>query len=232
MSISNLKKIIKTFSSKKDVKKIFEEFKPDIVMGTGGYICVPVFSMATKLNIPTMLHESNSYPGRSVKMFARKVDKVLVGFNETKKCLENRDNVVVTGTPTKVTKLNIDIAKKKKILNDIGIKNDLPIVLIFGGSQGAQRINEAVFELIKRNLNKDYQIIWATGPKQFDIIKEEFEKISLNINNLENVKILPYIYNMDEMMNISDLLICRSGAMTVTEISIVRKTCNFHTTSK
>ncbi len=175
-----------------------------------------------------MLHESNSYPGRAVNMFAKKVDRVLVGFNETKRCLKNSENVIVTGTPTKLKKINIDIAKKKKLLSDIGIKNDgLPIVLVFGGSQGAQKINESVYELIKRNLNKNYQIIWATGPKQFDIIKEKFEKENLSINNLKNVKILPYIYNMEEMMNISDLLICRSGAMTVTEISIVGKPAIF-----
>lgn len=228
ISIKNLKNIIKTFSSKKEVKKIFAEFKPDIVIGTGGYICVPVFSVAVKSNIPTMLHESNSYPGRAVNMFAKKVDRVLVGFNETKRCLKNSENVIVTGTPTKLKKINIDIAKKKKLLSDIGIKNDgLPIVLVFGGSQGAQKINESVYELIKRNLNKNYQIIWATGPKQFDIIKEKFEKENLSINNLKNVKILPYIYNMEEMMNISDLLICRSGAMTVTEISIVGKPAIF-----
>ena len=78
ISISNFRNIIKTFSSKKEVKRIFEEFKPDVVIGTGGYICVPVFSMATKMKIPTVLHESNSYPGRSVKLFAKKVDRVLV----------------------------------------------------------------------------------------------------------------------------------------------------------
>ena len=78
ISIQNIKNIIKTFSSKKDVKEFFEEFKPDIVIGTGGYICVPVFAVATKLKIPTILHESNSYPGKAVNMYAKKVDKVLV----------------------------------------------------------------------------------------------------------------------------------------------------------
>ena len=76
-SYTNIKHLIKTFSSKKEVREIFNQFKPDIVIGTGGYICVPVFSVATKLKIPTILHESNSYPGRSVKLFAKKVNKVL-----------------------------------------------------------------------------------------------------------------------------------------------------------
>ena len=160
-------------------------------------------------------------------MFAKKVDRVLVGFNETKKCLKNADNVVVTGTPTKVKKLDISSSRKREILESVGVKNDLPVVLIFGGSQGAQKINEAVYDIIKSKINQKYQIIWATGPKQFDVIKEQFEKDNLQINNLENTKVLPYIYNMDELMNVSDLLVCRSGAMTITEITIVGKPAIF-----
>lgn len=227
ISLTNLKNVIKTFNSNKDVQKFFNEFKPDIVIGTGGYICVPVFSIAIKNNIPTVLHESNAYPGRAVNMFAKKVDRVLVGFKETKKCLKDADNVVVTGTPTKVKKMEITPSRKREILESIGIKSELPIVLIFGGSQGAQKINEAVYNLIKSKSNKNYQIVWATGPKQFDVIKEKFEKESLNINNLENAKVLPYIYNMDELMNVADLLVCRSGAMTITEITIVGKPAIF-----
>ena len=227
ISIKNLKNIIKTFSSKKDVKEFFEKFKPDIVIGTGGYICVPVFAVATKMGIPTVLHESNSYPGRAVNMYAKKVDRVLVGFKETKENLGNRDNVVVTGTPTKIQKMDIDSNKKSKLLSEIGIRNSLPIVLIFGGSQGAQKINEAVYDLIEHELNKDYQIILSCGAKQYDIIKEKLELKEKNINNLKNIKILPYIYNMDEMMNIADLIVCRSGAMTVNEITIVGKPAIF-----
>jgi UDP-N-acetylglucosamine--N-acetylmuramyl-(pentapeptide) pyrophosphoryl-undecaprenol N-acetylglucosamine transferase len=227
ISFNNLKNIIKTFASKKDVKRFFKEFKPDIVIGTGGYICVPVFGVATNFKIPTILHESNAYPGRSVKMYAKKVNRILVGFEDTKSFLENADNVVVTGTPTKVKKLNITYTEKLKILSEINVKPDLPIVLIFGGSQGAKKINDSVYDLIENNLNKKYQIIWATGPKQFDIIKEGFKKDNIDIEKLKNVKILPYIYNMDELMNIADLLICRSGAMTITEISIVGKPAIF-----
>ena len=202
-----------------------------MVIGTGGYICVPVFKVATKMNIPTVLHESNSYPGRAVNMYAKKVSKLLVGFEDTKKHLEYKENVVVTGTPTKVRKINVTFTEKSRILNGLGINPSNPVVLVFGGSQGAKKINDAVFEIIAKGLNKKYQIVWATGPKQFEIIKFEFEKNNKNINNLKNTKILPYIYNMDEMLNISDLVICRSGAMTVTEISIVRKASNIYSTS-
>ena len=176
-----------------------------------------MFKVAIKMKIPTILHESNSYPGRSVKLFAKKVSRVL----------DFKENVVVTGTPTKVKKLNITYTEKNRIFNNLGININLPVVLVYGGSQGAKKINDSISEVIKRGLNKKYQIVWATGPKQYDIIKEDFEKENLNINELKNTKIIPYIYNMDEMLNISDLVICRSGAMTVTEISIVGKPAIF-----
>ena len=99
----------------------------------------------------------------------------------------------------------------------------LPIVLIFGGSQGAQKINEAVVGILKEKLNQKYQIVWATGPKQFDIVKEELKKSSIDIEKVQNAKILPYIYNMEEIMNISDIIVARSGAMTITEISNLGK---------
>ena len=227
LSIKNIKGIFKTLSSIKDAKKIIDEFKPDIVIGTGGYICGPVFSAAISRKIPTVLHESNAYPGKAVKMFAKNVDKVLVGFEEAKNRLTEAKDVVVTGTPTKIKKLDISDKQKEKIKNKLGIKNNLPIVLIFGGSQGAQKINEAVEKIIENKINENYQIIWATGPKQYDLIKEKLEKNNLNINNLKNSKILPYIYNMEEILNISDLAICRSGAMTITEITIVGKPAIF-----
>jgi UDP-N-acetylglucosamine--N-acetylmuramyl-(pentapeptide) pyrophosphoryl-undecaprenol N-acetylglucosamine transferase len=227
LSITNLKHIIQTIRSKKDVEKIIDKFKPDLVFGTGGYICGPVFSAAISKKIPTVFHESNAYPGKAVKMYSKKVDEILVGFEETKMRLEDCKKVVVTGTPTKIRKLNISAQRKKELLHELGIKNDLPIVLVFGGSQGAQKINEAVIELIKLKKNEKYQIIWATGAKQYDIVKEEFEKNDIYMSNLKNVKVVPYIYNMEEIMNISDLMVCRSGAMTITEISIVGKPAIF-----
>lgn len=227
ISFKNIKNILKTLFSIKDAKKIIVEFKPDVVIGTGGYICGPVFSAAVSRKIPTVLHESNAYPGKAVKMFAKNVDKVLVGFPEAKNYLSSAKEVVVTGTPTKIKKIDINTIEKNKIKSSLGIKNDLPIVLIYGGSQGAQKINEAIEGIIQRKINEKYQIIWATGPKQYDLTKEKLEKINMNINNLKNTKIVPYIYNMEEILNISDLVVCRSGAMTITEISIVGKPAIF-----
>ncbi len=226
-SFLNLKHMYETWSSKAKVKTYLREFKPDIVIGTGGYICGPVISAAVSLGIPTMLHESNAYPGTAVSMYASKVDCVMVGFEETIKRLPKAKKCVYTGTPTSIKKIDVSKKQRQTIINEMGLKSDLPIVLIFGGSQGAKVINDSVINLLKNKLNKSYQIIWATGPSQFDIVKDELSKEDLDINNIENAKILPYIYNMEELMNLSDMLVCRSGAMTCTEVCIVGKPCIF-----
>lgn len=223
LTIDNIKKLYKTYKGLGQAEKIIKEFKPDIVIGTGGYICGAVITEAHKNKIPTMLHESNAFPGKAVKMLAKKVDTILVSFDETKSKIKNAKNVVCTGTPVKIEKKEYGINQKNEILSKLGLNSIKPIILVYGGSQGAQKINEAILEIIDEKLNKNYQIIWATGPKQYDIIKEKLEDKNININMIENIKILPYIYNMEEIMNISDIIVARSGAMTITEISNLGK---------
>ena len=223
ISIDNFKKICKTLKGFGEAKKIIKEFKPDIVIGTGGYICGATISAAHKYNIPTLLHESNAFPGKAVKMLAKKTDKILVSFEDAINRIPNANKIIFTGTPVKIQKKEYTMAQKEKIIKEVGLNLLKPIVLIFGGSQGAQRINEAIVDIIERKLNNKYQVIWATGPKQYDIIKEKLEDNNININNIENMKIIPYIYNMEELMNISNLIIARSGAMTVTEIANLGK---------
>ncbi len=223
ISIENLKKMYKTLKGFGEAKKIIKEFKPDIVIGTGGYICGATITAAHSLKIPTLLHESNAFPGKAVKMLARKTNTILVSFKDAVPRIKNCKNVVFTGTPVKIKKQNYSEAKKNGIISDVGLKTDKPIVLVFGGSQGAKKINDTIVEIIKDKKNKDYQMIWATGPKQFDNIKEELENLSLNINNIPNMKIIPYIYNMEELMNVVDCIVARSGAMTITEISNLGK---------
>ncbi len=223
ISIENLKKLYKTYKGIGEANKIIKEFNPDIVIGTGGYICGAVVTAAYKNNIPVVLHESNAFPGKAIKMLAKKTDTILVSFNEAKTRIKNAKKVVCTGTPVKIQKRDYNINEKIKIIKDLGLNEAKPIILIFGGSQGAQKINEAITGIILDKLNKKYQIIWATGPKQYDIIKEELENRRININHIENTKIVPYIYNMEEVMNISDVIVARSGAMTITEISNLGK---------
>jgi len=223
ISIDNIKKMIKTIKGYGEAKKIIKEFNPDIVIGTGGYICGATISAAHSLKIPTMLHESNAFPGKAVKMLSKKTDTILVSFKDAIDRIKNAKNIVLTGTPTKIKRKEYSMQEQKEMKNKIGLDENKTIVLVFGGSQGAQAINEAIIGIAKQKLNKDYQIMWATGPKQYEIIKEKFEDEKLNINMIENMKIVPYIYNMEEIMNISDIIVARSGAMTITEISNLGK---------
>ena len=227
ITVQNLKNLYATYKSIGSAQKIIQSFKPDVLIGTGGYICVPTVIAAKKMEIPVVLHESNAFPGVAVKLFKKKADKILVGFEDAKKRLDNRENVVVTGNPIKLKKIDFSISEKNKIIKETGLKSDKPIVLVFGGSQGAQSINQSLLEIIVNKKNKDYQIMWAAGPEQYKEIKKKLEEVNINIENIDNVKIVPYIYNMEEIMNIADLVVCRSGAMTITEISVVGKPAIF-----
>ena len=126
-----------------------------------------------------------------------------------------------------VKKLQINDVKRNEILVKYGLNNNLPIVLAFGGSQGAQSINNSLIEIILQEKNKNYQLIWAAGPSQYDDMKKVLIDNNKNIDNLKNVKIVPYIYNMEEVLNVVDLVVCRSGAMTITEIANVGKPAIF-----
>ena len=223
ISISNFKKILKTFKGIGEAKKIIKDFKPDIVIGTGGYICGAAVLAANKHNVPVVLHESNAFPGRAVKMSAKKADKILISFKDAESRIEKAKKIVYTGTPVKISKKEYSLNQKNEIIKSVGLSEVKPIVLVFGGSQGAQKINEAIIGILTEKLNKNYQIMWATGPKQYEIIKEELKRNNLDIENTPNAKIVSYIYNMEEIMNISNVIVARSGAMTITEISNLGK---------
>lgn len=227
LTLENLKYLYNTLLSIKEAKKIIKEFKPDVVIGTGGYICMPVIIAANKMKIPTLLHESNAFPGVSVKLLSKKVNAVLVGFEDAAKRLPKSRKTVVTGNPSKIKKKNYSEEQKNKIIANMGLKPNKPIVLVFGGSQGAQSINKSFINIIQQHKNENYQIMWAAGPLQYDEIKAELDDASIDINNIENVKIVPYIYDMEEAINVVDLVVCRSGAMTITEVAIAGKPAIF-----
>ncbi len=227
ISVKTIKNNIKTIKGFSQAKKIIKEFSPDIVIGTGGYICGGAISSAYKLGIPTVIHESNAYPGKATKFLNKKLTKILLGFKDAEKFFDDKSKLVVTGNPTKVKEEKISEEEKRKILQELGLTTTLPTILVFGGSQGAKAINDAMIPLIKEKKNDKYQIIWSVGPKQYDIIKEEFLKDDIDIDKIKNTKIVPYIYNMSEIMNSIDVIVSRSGAMTITEISLVGKPAIF-----
>lgn len=209
ITFENIKVLLTMKKGIEECKKIIDEEKPDIVIGTGGYVTAPVMSAAIKKKIPTMIHESNALPGKTTKLFAKKVDCTAVGFEEAINKLKNGKNVVCTGNPTRMK----SDADKKAIREKLGVVR--PLLLVFGGSQGAQKLNEVMVKLINENKFGDYDVIYATGQKHYDEIISKIKNIP------ENVKIERYIYNMEEVMNASDLLLCRSGALTISEISVI-----------
>lgn len=219
ISIDNLKKIIKTIKGLSQAKKIIREFKPDVVIGTGGYICGAVILAAHKQKIPTMLHESNSYPGKAVKMLARYTDVIMVSFEDALTRIPNAKKVVLTGTPTRSLKAELSLNDKVKEIEKYNLNPAKPTVLVFGGSQGAKRINDTIIDLAKKELNKLYQIILVAGQKQYDTVKQELRNRGMDIENLNGIRVVPYIYEMAETISAVDILVCRSGATTVTEAS-------------
>ena len=168
MTFENLKRIFQTITSIFKMKKIIKEFGADIVIGTGGYICGPTFYAADSLKIPMLLHESNGYPGMAVKMFDGKA-KILLGFESAKKYLKHKENIVTVGNPTNIRKLELSKEEKKRIFKELGLNENIPTIVVTGGSQGARKLNESILELIKITKNKElgekFQIIFATRKK-------------------------------------------------------------------
>lgn len=227
LTLKNIKRLFKTIQSIGTAKKILKEFKPDIIIGTGGYICISVCKAAKQLKIPYIIHESNVLPGVATKLLAKNANKVLLGFKEAEEKLPSNTKIAVTGTPTKVTLLNLSKEEIEQKKMEEGLDGRKPLVLVFGGSQGAQSINKCMEGIIKNSDKINYQIMWAAGPEQYEIVKKQMLKYNINVDNISGIKVVPYIYDMTTAMNISDILVCRSGAMTITEIEKIGKPAIF-----
>ncbi len=223
INIDNLKKMIKTLKGYSQAKKIIKEFKPDLVIGTGGYICGAVIMAASRLKIPTMLHESNAFPGKAVKMLAKRTDVIMVSFEDAIPRIPKAKKIVLTGTPTRVLKSELNLAEKIKLKEEYKLNPAKPTVLAFGGSQGAKAINDAVISIEEKKLNKNYEILLVAGQKQYDVIKDNLKEKGSSIDKLDGIKVVPYIYELQETMCAAEILVCRSGATTITEIANLGK---------
>lgn len=200
-----------------DSKKIINEFNPDVVIGTGGYVCGPVVYMATRKKIPTIIHEQNAYPGITNKILARYVDKILVTFEESKKYFKYPNKVIITGNPVRSSIIKVD---KSQAYRDLGIHPNVPFILSFGGSGGQKKLNDAMYYVIKKNISKDnLQIIHVTGKRFYDEFIKKMKKENLDAK--ENIKIVPYFYDIPKGLNIADLVITSAGAITLAELSAV-----------
>jgi UDP-N-acetylglucosamine--N-acetylmuramyl-(pentapeptide) pyrophosphoryl-undecaprenol N-acetylglucosamine transferase len=194
-----------------DSKRILKEFQPDIVIGTGGYVCGPVVYAAKGLGIPTIIHEQNSVPGLTNKFLSRYVTKIAICFEEAKEYFP-REKVVFTGNPRASEVLGKDGIKGRL---SAGLSATKPAVLIFGGSRGARPINEAVVKALAEFAEKPYQILYITGDVHFEAVQKEVELVG----NPQNVVIKPFIHNMPEVLAGIDLVVSRAGATTLAELT-------------
>ena len=216
--VANAKTVGRTITSSIEAKKVIKEFAPDICIGTGGYVSGPVVRAASKLKIPCIIHEQNAYPGVTNKMLAKRVNKVMLAVADAKKYFGNAD-VVVTGNPVRGEILTADRAASRAKLG----LDQRPVVLSFGGSLGARKVNEAVADLVAHS-GKDgkYQHIHAYG-KFGDWFPQLIKDKGVDISSAPNLDIRPYIDNMAECMAAADLVICRAGAITLSEIQAMGK---------
>lgn len=226
ITLKNISQVNNAIKGIGDSKNILKEFKPDLVIGTGGYICPPVMIAAKKLKIPYMLHESNAFPGVSVKLMAKDAKCVMIGFEDARNRINKKANIIYTGTPAKFNEEDIKNLDKNVCLEKLGLQNiNKKIVLVTCGSQGAKKINEVLLNMLKNYRHDDIYYILVTGDKNYDEIVSMKKKIEEEINtSLDNyIKLEKFIFNMDEMYKVADLCITRSGAMTINELAIAHK---------
>jgi len=223
LSLKNVKFIGLLIKGIEDCKKIIREFRPDVIIGTGGYATFPVIYAGYKLGIKTVVHESNLIPGKAIKHLEKIVDRIFVNFEESKSYFKYKEKVIQTGNPVRQGYYLINKIEARKNLN-IKEKN---VVLCFGGSLGATKINDAAIELID-NLIKyrdDIVFLWATGKTEYNEIQKKIKE--KGFDKLKNIKIYDYISNMPEMLASSDIVICRAGAMTISEVALCSKSAIF-----
>ena len=187
-------------------KKKIKEFKPDVIIGVGGYITTPVIYAAHKLHIPTVIHEQNSIPGKSNKFLTKKVNKIFVSLPGSFKFFP-KEKTVLTGNPRSQEVFNANVIPKK----ELGLSNDKKLVLIVMGSLGSESINETLLKSIPKFNNVDYEVIIVTGKDHID----EFKDIKAN----KNVFIKPYLDNMANILGNVDVIVSRAGASVISEIT-------------
>lgn len=210
LTLKNIIAGIKYVSAISKCKRLIREFKPDVVVGTGGYVCAPVVAAANALKIPTIIHEQNVFPGNAIKMLAKKSTVTAISFAESTRYLADANEILLTGNPLRAEILNADRASARE---ELGLGTEKYIV-IFGGSLGAKTINDVACDYIENyGNNKNIRICIATG-------KYGYEDVSARITKEKypNVEVKQYIHNMDKVLSAADLVVCRSGAITVSEI--------------
>lgn len=218
MILENVRAVGRLASACRTAKGYIRQFQPDVAVGTGGYVCYPVLRMASKMGVPTAVHESNAVPGLTTKLLEGTVDRILVGLEESRNFYRHPDKVEVTGTPVRVDFRGLDKAKARR---ELGLDADEPVVLAVFGSLGAEYMNHAMEQLIRRmGKTGGFRLIYATGKRYYDQVRQTLEQDGLWGGNID---VREYIYDMPKVMTAADVIICRSGASTISELTYLGK---------
>ncbi len=215
LSLENVKVVLKTFKGYLTARKIIKKFKPDVVIGTGGYVSGPVVLAAHFLKIPTLIHEQNALAGITSKMLSRYVDRICLAFND-KNILGKPEKSVVTGNPVRTAFKNArgDISRK-----NLGISDEDVLILCISGSLGAKKINESILEYVKSDPEmQGRKIILVSGERYYNEISSELKKI-----DCKNIYLKKFVYDMENYLAAADLVVSRSGALSLSEIAYMGK---------
>lgn len=212
LSLKNIKVCTELLLAVKKSKKIIKRFKPDVVVGTGGYVTGPVLYAAAKMKIPTLVHESNAYPGVTVRLLSDKVDVVALAMEAAKKYLKNPKRVEITGNPIRNSILNVN---RKEARKKLGIDENKKVVLVFAGSLGAEYFGNVAAEYAAQTLKKRkdvFFVISAGKNNRYKALCDYFKKLEIDPETEENLILKEYIYDMENAINAADLVIARSGS--------------------
>ena len=214
-TLENLKRATDAILSISRAKKIVKDFQPDVVVGTGGYVCGPILLAASLLNVPTLIQEQNAVAGITNKILSKFVTKIAVG---TEPALKNfpPEKTTYTGNPIRSEVLQ---ATREDGLKNFGFTENLPVVLISGGSRGARSINLAMVDVLLNSEKFNAQFLHVTGKNEFETVTQKLKDGGLNLDEEKNIKVVPYLYNMPQAMAMTDLAIFRAGATGLAELS-------------
>ena len=217
----NVKTLLNMGRSRRQANAILDQFKPDLVVGTGGYASYPVVSAAAKRGIPTAVHESNAVPGLTTKALSKVVDRVMVGFEESRSHYEHPEKVVVTGTPVRGDFFRYT---RKEARAQLGLEDGRPLVLSVWGSLGAAAMNRQIADFIALEIQngEPFHHIHSAG-RDFDAIHRELKARGIDLNGHPSIEVREYIYDMPVVMAAADLVLCRAGASTISELTAIAK---------
>ena len=209
----NLKFPFLLLKSLNNAKKILEDFKPDVVVGVGGYASGPTLRMAHSLNIPTLIQEQNSYAGLTNKWLSKKANKICVAYENMNQFFDE-SKLILTGNPVRkdIENLNSKVDEAKKYFN---VLKSEKVILVLGGSLGAMSINEGIIKSISILNDQPVKLIWQVGKRYFNKINDQLTQI-----NMKNIHPLPFIKRMDLAYAVSHIVISRAGALSISELTL------------